>query len=479
MTALDAIELNCADVTAALTAMRKSGKLHAGHASWAESAVLCYLRARETTEAERRALGRPETRAVRAQWTEIRGRETSDRRGATRYERTAWGRRYESADGTERELWLLSVNSVKEDRPAAEIAEAAAVAAAGIPAQAGFQDIYRPVPGSTRRPDRIRIIGVGCGSGDHAVLADWDFAEAQRQFELHAKPVLGRVVEGDRLNPGSSCTRCEGLVGCELPRRVPGLLGVPGPRRPRKRRSVSATDLRTHARCPAQFHLTRVLHLSSGKAESEAIRRGRAVDHWLNEQHGEGGCRDVPLPDALPRLSEDEQQAALSMLAQHQRACPLDGLRTGETVRVQERLSAYDPELDVVLIADPDLLYTRSGGWIWHETKTAAHRPWEGQELMAAHPQLAFAVLMMSAGVPGGDPRRSLIELEVLYEDGARCEEVDPGDPDTQAAARRIIAGLAGPWAVDETYAPATGDHCSGCEAAAHCAAGRSYLEAR
>ncbi|MEV4439372.1 PD-(D/E)XK nuclease family protein [Streptomyces sp. NPDC049577] len=397
----------------------------------------------------------------------------------TRYERTAWGRRYESADGAERELWLLSVNSVKEDRPIAEIAEAAAVTATGIPTQAAYQDIHRPVPGNTRTPRRVRVVGIGCGSGVHAVLADWDFTETLRQFEEHAKPVLGRVVENDVLNPGSTCTGCEGLVGCELPPRVPGLLGVPGPRRPRKRRSVSATDLRTHARCPAQYHLTRGLHLASDEPESEAIRRGRAVDNWLNEQHRQRSCHGALPTDDLPGLSAAERQSAFSMLAQHRRVCPLDGLRAGEQVCVQRRLAAYDPELDVVLIADPDLLYTRSGGWIWHETKTAGHRLWEGRDLMEAYPQLAFAALMMSAGVPGGDPRRSRIELEVLYEDGARCEEIDPWDPDTLADARRIIAGLAGPWAVDETYAPAAGDHCAGCAVAKHCVAGRAYLEAR
>ena len=50
--------------------------------------------------------------------------------------------------------------------------------------------------------------------------------------------------------------------------------------------------------------------------------------------------------------------------------------------------------------------------------------------------------------------------------------------PDTLAEARRIIAGLAGPWAVDETYAPTTGDHCAGCEMLLHCAAGRAHLKA-
>ncbi|SFD72766.1 PD-(D/E)XK nuclease family protein [Streptomyces aidingensis] len=479
MDTLDAIEFERTDVATAVTALLRSRKYHPAHADWAAGAVRSYLAARQAAETERRMRGRAGTRPVRAQWTDIRECKTPDARGATRYERTAWGRRYASADGRERELWLLSVNSVKEDRPPAEIAEAAAVTATGTPTQAAFRDLHRPAPGPARRPDRVRVVGIGCGSGEHRVLADWDTAQALRRFEELAKPVLGRVVAAEGLNPGSGCTRCEALAGCELPRRAPGVLGVSGPRRPRKRRSVSATDLRTHARCPALFHLTRVLHLASDRPESEPIRRGRAVDQWLNERHGVGGCRGVPLPDTLPGLSASELPAALAMLGRHRTVCPLDGLPAGERVRVQPRLTAYDPELDVVLIADPDLLYTRSGGWIWRETKTATRSPWEGRGLLESYPQLAFAVLLMAAGVPGGDLRRSLIELEVLYPDGARCEEIDPGEPQTQQEARRIVAGLAGPWAVDETYPAKAGDHCAGCEMLAHCETGRSQVEAR
>lgn len=481
MRTLDLIEYEGMDPQVALRRLNASTKCHPGHASWAGMAVNNYLAAREASETDRRALGRPATTPVRAQWTAIAQSpgDAPDERGATRYERTAWGRRYASADGSERELWLLSVNMVKKDRPHAEIAEAATVTATGVPTQAAFGDIHRPLAGSTVPPRQVRVIGLGCGDGRHTVLADWDTGRTAHEFTLHAKPVLARVAEDDRLNPGSGCERCEGLTGCEQPPRVNGLLGVPGPRRPRKRRSVSATDLRVHSRCPAQFHLTRVLHLRSGEPESEPVRRGRAVDDWLNERHRQGSCRGATLPATLPGLSEAEQPPALAMLAQHLLDCPLDGLPPDEHVRVQPRLTAYDPELDVLLIADPDLLYTRSGGWIWHETKTASRRPWEGRELMETYPQLPFAVLLMAAGVPGGDPRRSLIELEMLYEGSSGCEEIDPGEPETQAEARRIIAELAGPWAVDETYAPKPGGHCAGCEMLGHCAAGRSHLEAR
>ncbi|MFI6421819.1 PD-(D/E)XK nuclease family protein [Streptomyces sp. NPDC050842] len=478
MKALDAIEYNGADVETALRQLASNRRYHAAHLHWASEAVRGYLAARKAAEAERQTLKRLATVPVREQWASIRQLELPDSRGATRYERTAWGRRYASDDGSERELWLLSVNTFKENRPHAEIAEAASVAATGTPSDSAFRDIHRPAPGSTTHPDRVRIISVGCGDGSYAVLADWDAEETAHQYATHAKPVLGRIVADDRLNPGSSCERCEALAGCAKPARTPGLLGVPAPHLTRKRRSVSASDLRTHARCPALFHLTRVLHLKSSEPESEPIRRGRAVDAWLNQQHSKGSCYGVSLPESLPSLATGEQAPALAMLAEHLRACPLEGLGTAEQVEVQKRLTTYDPELDTVIVADPDLLYTRSGGWIWHETKTATRRPWEGQELLETHPQLALAVLLMSAGVPGGDPRRSLIELEFLYEGGSRCEEIDPGDPDTLAAARRIVARLAGPWAVDETYEPKTGEHCGNCEMLRHCAAGQAHAKA-
>ncbi|MET9555285.1 PD-(D/E)XK nuclease family protein [Streptomyces sp. NPDC006645] len=478
MAALDAIEHEGVNPENALRGLAGNRKYHPAHMRWADGAVRNYLAARQSAQAERQRQGRPPVFSVQEEWTVVTKLEAPGPHGAIRYERTAWGRRYASADGAERELWLLSVNSVKRDRPIAEIAEAASVAATGAPSRAAFRDIHRPVAGSTLRPDRVRVVGVGCGDGTHDILADWDADECARRYEAHAKPVLGRIVSDDRLMPGSSCEKCEALSGCEQPPRTPGLLGAPAPRRPRKRRSVSVSDLRAYASCPALFHLTRVLHLKSPEREGMPIRRGRAVDDWLNRAHAKGSCRGVALPDALAGLSEDEQPAALAMLAQHIRACPLDGIGADEKVEVQKRLTVYEPEIDAVIVADADLLYTRAGGWIWHETKTTAKSLWEGRELLENYPQLALAVLMMAAGVPDGDPRRSLIELEILYENGSRCEEVDPGEPDTLATARRVIKELASGWAGDERYEPTPGDQCGRCEMLRHCDAGLAQVDA-
>ncbi|WP_167152787.1 PD-(D/E)XK nuclease family protein [Streptomyces sp. MBT27] len=477
MAALDSVEFDGTAPETALEGLSRVRKYTAAHVSWARTAVYAFLAARRQSEAERSVAGRPATLPVREEWTSCEELRAPDARGVLRYERTAWGRRYASKDGGERELWLPSFNSLKRDRPAEEIAEAASVLAIGTPSHAEFGDIHRPVPGSAALPHRVRVVGVGCGDGEYGVLADWDTARVEQEFAAHARPALARAVTGTATNPGSECVRCEALTGCTGLPKTPGLLGVPGPRRPRKRRSVSASDLRAYDCCPSFFHLTRVLHLKSPAPENEPIRRGRAVDAWLNQQHLKGPCADATLPQELPELGPDEQTTALAMIAEHVRACPLDELGPDEEVQVQKRLTAYDPELDTVIVADPDLLYTRYGGWIWHETKTASSPLWEGRPLLESYPQLALAVLLMSHGVPGGDPRRSLIELEVLYADGSRCLEVDPGDSDTIAEARQVISRLAAPWAVDETYEPRPGDQCEGCEMLRHCAAGQGRVK--
>ncbi|GAA1898143.1 PD-(D/E)XK nuclease family protein [Actinomadura bangladeshensis] len=483
MDALDLIEHRKKEVGAALAEPWTFRSCHPSHRAWAETAVTNYLAARTTEEESRRAAGRPATFPVREEWVAISRLTVPDARGARRYERTAWGRRYASADGGTRELWLPSVNSVKEDRPPAEIAAAAAVALTGVSAKARFGRPYQETGGHADVPARVRVIAVGCGDGEVRVLADWDAHEVSRRYESLAQPALRRLIGRTELNPGSDCVNCECLTGCPQPTRAPGLLGVPAPSRPRRRRSVSAADLRVHDDCPARFHLTRVLHLKADQPENPAIRRGRAVDAVLNERHGgqrtERGCRDLPLPTALPGLAEGETGPALRMLAQHRGVCPLDGLPDREQVRAQPRLTAYDPVADAVVIADPDLLYTDTGGWVWRETKTSATPLWEGRPLLESYPQLALAVVLMAAGIPGGDPRRSRIELEVLYEHGAACEVIDPFDEPTLTQARAVVARLADPWTADETYAPSPGGHCTGCEALTWCEAGRAQTNGR
>ncbi|MEV0218177.1 PD-(D/E)XK nuclease family protein [Streptomyces sp. NPDC050704] len=449
------------------------------HVRWAAEAAGTYLAARAREQGVRVASGHPATRPVRKQWVGVDRLREQDGRGADRYERTAWGRQYASGDGSLREIWIPSIDSVKRDRPLPEIAAAAYVAASGIPADMPYGKRAQLPDRHGVLPQRVRVVGVGLGDGSTQVLADWDATEAKRQFDEHAKELMSSAADGREVRPGQDCVRCEALSGCRAVPRVPGLLGTSAPLRPRKRRSVSVSDLRAYRDCPARYYLTRVLKLRDGRTENAAIRRGRAVDAWLNERHAANPgtpCRRVPLPESLPGLTAEELPAALAMIRHHRGRCPLDGLAVDETVEPQRRLAVYDPQADVVVIADCDLVYTDRGSTVVRETKTASHRFGERQELVRTYPQLALAVLLMASGALSGDPRRSRIELEVLREDGARLEEVDPFDAVTLDQSRRVITELAAGWAADETYAavPARDFDCADCEARRWCTSART-----
>ncbi|PWG12317.1 hypothetical protein DF268_17115 [Streptomyces sp. V2] len=480
---LDAVEHRGQTLERATRIAGNTRRSSEAHVRWAVEAADVYLAARAREQSVRRAAGYPATRPVRKQWVAADTLREPDARGADRYERTAWGRQYASADDRVRELWIPSIDSVKRDRPDSEIAGIAHVMATGVPADLPYGERAQ-LPGEPGAlPWRVRIIGVGLADGSTHVLADWDVAEAERQFGEHTKKLLSDVVEGRELRPGQDCVGCEALSGCQAVPRIPGLLGAPAPAVPRKRRSVSVSDLRSYGDCPARYHLTRVLKLRDGRTENEAIRRGRAVDDWLNRRHAAEPatpCRQVPLPDSLPGLSAEELPAALAMIRNHRGRCPLDGLGHGEKIEPQRRLAVYDPRTDVVVIADCDLVHTERGGVVVRETKTASYHFGERQELVRTYPQLALAVLLMASGALGGDPRRSRIELEVLRVDGARLEEVDPFDAVTLDQSRRVVTELAAAWAADETYAPAPSRDsvCTGCEARRWCTSARPLQQA-
>ncbi len=212
------------------------------------------------------------------------------------------------------------------------------------------------------------------------------------------------------------------------------------------------------------------------------------MDAWLNERHlarPAGGCRTLPLPEDPSAWSAgkwsvlgQEAEDGAGMLAQHATVCPLEGLDASERVLVQRQVTCYDPKFDVVIIAVPDLLYTRDGGWVWRETKTSSSALYEREPLLRSYPQLALAVVMIAAGALGGDLSRSRVEFELLHADDLSFEDLDPSRPQVVSDAREVLASLARPWAEDSLYQAVPGRHCHGCEALAWCQPGRDHLTA-
>ncbi|MBT2400396.1 PD-(D/E)XK nuclease family protein [Streptomyces sp. ISL-100] len=463
--------------------------------SWSAAAVRRYLAARAADQHARLAAGLPLTVPVRDNWVVGKGPGPVDARGVDTYEMTAWGRRYAARDGSTRDLWLLTFGAAKDNRPEGEKAVAAYVAARGRPAVDGWRKRHTPVPLDrfdeperyrTVQPAQVRVFEFGCGDGKHKELLDWNGQQARQHFTGEGWPALLHAIDGTGTRPGSGCVDCKAMAGCNALPHAPELLRItpPEPRRPR--RSVSISDLRAHRDCPAKYHATRQLKLRSSQPESPEVRRGRVVDDVLNQRHGSTpyqSCKAL-LGPADPaswgagrlHLTGKEALDGAAMLEQHAFYCPLDGLAAEEEVRVQYQAVCYDSELDLVLIATPDLLHTRRGGWIWRETKTASRYLYEGEALLKRYPQLALGVLMLAAGVLGGDVARSRVELELLHTDDVTFEELDPSHPRTVDEAREVIAQLAQPWAQDQDYPATPGRHCGGCEALEWCHPGLEHL---
>ncbi|MFD5186607.1 PD-(D/E)XK nuclease family protein [Streptomyces sp. NPDC058357] len=449
------------------------------HATWAREAARRYLAVRAELETTRSAAGHTPLQAVAPAWVAGSKRlKQPDARGVTQYERTVWGRAYASANELVREIWIPSLGTVKRDRPPVEIAAAAHVLLRGLPSRTPFGEPSSPLPGSHIRPQRVRVIGIGLSDGSTAVLADWTAEETERRFrDTEVAATMAELADATETRPGGDCVRCVALPDCEAVPRAPGLLGVEGAAR--KRRSLSVSDLRAYEDCAERYHAVRVLRLRDARTESTAIRRGRAVDAWLNNRHADPDrlpCRAVPLPAELPGLADDEQSEALAMLRRHRTHCPLDGLAGHETVQPQRRVVAYDPHADVVLVADCDLVHTDRGGIVVRETKTTTGNYTHPAGLMRQYPQLALAVLLVEQGVLGGDTRRSRVELEVLRPDGVRLEELDPHDPRTANRARTVLRELTADWAADHVFraAPAPETNCGSCEVHRWCDTGRS-----
>ncbi|WP_328671973.1 PD-(D/E)XK nuclease family protein [Streptomyces sp. NBC_00328] len=463
--------------------------VHPAHLAWTAHALDRYLTARATEQNAAASAGLPPTKPVKQPWTwRTRRTDVPDARGVRQYEHTLWGRMYASVDGTVRDLWLPSLGRAKTVRPEAELAAVAQVMAYGAPTPRRRARDLPPTAATddTRLPGLVRVFDIGCADGSVEPLLAAEPAEARQRFTDHAVPAFLSAAAGTSTQPGESCVDCKAIASCTDLKRTPQLWGGRHPALVRKRRSISVWDLRLHAKCPAQYHLVRHLHLNDLSAENQGARRGRAVDAWLDARHGERparGCRDRETPDPAAMhsrsgLDDVSAREAAAMLSEHRLLCPLNGLDTGEQVLVQHRVTAYVPELDVVVLAVPDLVYTHRGRWIWRETKTSARPLWERESLLRTFPQLALGVLLFHAGALGTDPRRSWVELEHLREGHgeSRLERVDPGRAENVDEARAVIAELAQPLLDDTTYEPRTGRHCHGCQARTWCRPGTAYV---
>ncbi len=430
---------------------------HDGLLRWSIEAFRNY---RAAWRAHQDAVDGPCPVPVRAPWTISHERDPVDHRGVHRYDQTCWGRRYRSEDSSRREIWLLGFTAPVE-RPGIVTAAAANVAAFG----------------AAEIADRVRVVLFGATSPVAGPVREWTSEQIRAQAGESVTPRLLEIVDGTARHPGRDCASCVESPSCAaLPAAdlLPGVAAVPGPRR-----TVSVTDLRYHRDCPARYHLRRQLHLrDTGLAESPPVMIGRAVDATLRDRHTgrPRRCRPGdPVGEELAALPAEDRRTAQAMLAQHTTLCPFPDV---DEVRAERHrfVVARDSRLDVIFGGTPDLLYQRAGGWVWRETKTSGHRVRRDRPLLRQFPQLALAVLILSAGAAKRTAVAPRIELEHLRSDGCALEELDPGAPAVMAEAREVIGELVGPLLRDTACAPSPGRDCAECEVRRWCTAGAEYL---
>jgi len=495
--AVDEIERNGATVAQAIDlavaeTAREGKRPHPAALTWVRAGVDQYLagaaRYQDQVQPEDRA-----TVLVRDFWVVREDRRAS---GGRLWEMYGYGRRYESPDGTVREIRLLHYgifdpqqpagerrDARGQDRPgdrklagrAAQEAIAAYSAAFGVaaPWPQYWSEPFQPsrVPRPPAGPVRlVRVVQVGLADGEHHMVFEGAPAEAKRKYDADAADQVREAVTRGVPQPGGGCAQCKLRTACEALVPLPGILGITDPEAPA--RTWSAASGRYYGKCPAQAHLYG-LHLPRDREYSESATRGQAVHAWLGPAHAGAGrvpctMQDLPAtPDGWSaggwQVTGEEARRGALMLASHAEMCPFHRVGQIGEVRVEPLLTVHDTAANVIVTARPDLLYLEDGSWVWRETKTKARPLRPGADLLTEYPQLALGMILLAENLLGGKPTGRRVEVEVLYPDSSDMILLDPNDHAHLARAREVILDLAAPWHADETAAPRPGAECRSC----------------
>ncbi|RPK56832.1 PD-(D/E)XK nuclease superfamily protein [Streptomyces sp. ADI96-02] len=384
--------------------------------------------------------------------------------GAEEYRFTVWGRCLASPDGKHRELRLPVHRIGRDAPPEGFVAATALVLAEGTPG---------PLP------EHVRVVEFALLDGGTRELFSGSRSQALARYRAHGPGALAEILNGQEYRPGSSCVDCSYLGVCPALRSAPGLLGIETAGRPR--RTWSVTNGRNYRACPARDHMRRLRLPTADAVERKATaERGRAVHAYLADRHSRGvprPCRaEVPeqwVPDGFD-LPDHERALGAILLRRHAAVCPLRCVRDGSDVRTEPRVVRHDTAADVVVLAEPDLLYRDRDSWVWRETKTSATERRPDGRLLEVYPQLALAVMLVARGDLGGSPGRARVELEMLRPGGADLEIIDPFAPAHRDTAEQVVRTMVTAWHGDDLYEPAPGRPCGRCEVARWCSASSS-----
>lgn len=462
MSALDQIEFSNITIEQARQNIGRSGKrLHPGLVTFTRHALDNYVW--PTVDG-----GATRLRPVRNFWV-------AQKTTARIWELYAWGRRYESPDGSLREFRFLRFGGAGErDRDLTQVAVAVYSTAFGAeaPRPELWSEPFQPIS-ARLTVRRVQVVEIGLLGGPPVVLFTGTPAEAEAYFVEHGRHQIAGIAAGATMRPGANCMGCKQLTGCTAITRVPGLLGMGARRAPLRKASIS--DLRHYQKCPAQAHL-RSLNLPKTYEYETSAELGHAVHGWLEVVHADRRCAPAAMPPNVERwtggqwvVHSETAQLGRRMLSHHPSVCAFLCASEISKVRLEPRLTFHDTAAQVIVIAKPDMLYLDEGSWVWREVKTTRKRRWFHDDLLDEFPQLALAVLVLSKGVLRGDPAGSRVELEVLRPDGAEIALIDPTDPARVEKAGAVLRSMAEPWRADSVFEARPGQDCQWCPVSRWC----------
>ncbi len=381
---------------------------------------------------------------------------------------TCWAVNVDAPDGI-RELHRLRNGRVRGTSDADQLF---AIVAGKVAVDGHARDSEPDEP----RPRGVRVVEFSLGDGGFRVIYEASAQQVRDDYAARVSPVVPVILNGSALKPGWDCSRCNWVSACPAVPQVAGLLGQPS--YGGKTRSVSASDLDRYAICPSLYFLRNVSYLPGDVGTGSAQSRGIAVHRWLAAAHGrpgQPGCTEADLDDPFDVLTAEEHRAALPFLRQHlEQGCPL-GFGDTTNVRVEPRISAFDPHANVVVAATPDLTFTAGPRYVWRETKTTSRSlPADEVEAMQTFLSCALDLLLLHDQVPdGGDDalirREGVVELEVLRAEDSRLYLFDTADEQLVSLARHVVASAALAWHRDTTFEATPGRQCDWCSVRRWC----------
>lgn len=471
MRALDAVEFGGADPDRAITVAIEENRsqVHPGLAVWIRHAVHGYLRASAQLAAHGLGLvPERDPRVVQHVTSAMEARIL-----------TAWGRWYASPDGSVREFRRIRLRRPKGTPDAPAALAMAFITATG---RRAVGNVYRDVPIDVRPdddvPERVRLVEIGITDGVAKVLIDASPGEVRQGYLDYGRDAATRVQNGGGAIPGKDCAQCKARASCDVLPRLPGLLGVAD--QGTHRRTWSVTVGRQYQICPAQAHL-RSLHVPGDETDGSAVLRGVNTHEWLRAAHSrvpyrpcstddlpESGNADLGIAGAL-EMERTDYHEIRPYLLQHLEVCPLREHGQVTDLVAEPKLAVFDPDADVVVIANPDLLRRVDGLIAYREQKTSyllrTLRPTDALEQV---PQIALAVCLIADGAFGD--RTGRVELERLSPEASEVIAFDASDPAVVVAARRVVNDMVREWHHDTEFATRPSDKCAVCPVARWCA---------